>query len=574
MPTSEEITLKVNIEFKPEHIRRAAEAVIRLKELLWRELGEVKSGVFVRHLQAINEFLASASPEVSVSSCDRETQGPSINVVAPTFRLDDAGLLRRPLDSTSPGVIDLNDGQLLDMLDREANAHNLRWLAINTGNPGIGTVSGAERHGIRDAIRALLVFMRQAPDHCSVEAGDVRSRPVSAEAQGLSDEAIRQIAVKYCVFETEGRFYNVLRYEIAEDFFNFCRALLTHANGAATVAEPSGDLPIELRDVAEAIAEGGGQWRTCTGCHESMDGHPVGEYPHSKVLGCTLGGGCSECGGIGAVWDTTDYAAMAYEGWAQVQREQSARQQAEPVGDDRAAFLNRMEVLDLKEFRELTGCESPAEYRIKLEALHGDPESLAAEYLQDQVFAQMRGMYKTMGEFDNKAVDRFATAMKRKMAASRKKGRSGWDDPKQCPPERLAQMLIDHLAKGDPVDVGNFAMMLFNRPDAAGALAHAAQSVQRAGVAKGKQVVVDRYMVCGIAAVERARQMRGPDMWKVERSGENLNKDGQWEHEPPPSSRGDAFLERCRFKSAEEAIAAALRVAPVQQPKVEGGRDA
>lgn len=74
-----------------------------------------------------------------------------------------------------------------------------------------------------------------------------------------------------------------------------------------------------------------------------------------------------------------------------------------------------------------------------------------------------------------------------------------------------------------------------------------------------RQVVVDRYMVCGIACVERARQMRGPDMWKVERSGENLNKSGQWEHEPLPSARDDAFLRRCRFKSAEEAIDAALR---------------
>ena len=163
----------------------------------------------------------------------------------------------------------------------------------------------------------------------------------------------------------------------------------------------------------------------------------------------------------------------------------AAQQQAEPVGDERAAFLNRMEVLDLKEFRELTGCQSPAEYRIKLEDLHGDGESLAAEYLQDKVFEDMRLMYKAMGEFDNKAVDHFAKAMKRKMATSRKKGRSGWDDPKKCPPERLAQMLIDHLEKGDPVDVGNFSMMLFNRPDAVGVLARVvAQSGQRAGVAE------------------------------------------------------------------------------------------
>ncbi|WP_147406000.1 hypothetical protein [Ralstonia solanacearum] len=76
-----------------------------------------------------------------------------------------------------------------------------------------------------------------------------------------------------------------------------------------------------------------------------------------------------------------------------------------------------------------------------------------------------------------------------------------------------------------------------------------------------KQVLVDRYMVCGIAVVERARQMRGPDLWKVEKSGENLNKHGEWEHEPLPSARDDGFLKRCRFKSAEEAVDAALRSA-------------
>jgi hypothetical protein len=64
---------------------------------------------------------------------------------------------------------------------------------------------------------------------------------------------------------------------------------------------------------------------------------------------------------------------------------------------------------------------------------------------------------------DDLAVNRFATAMKDKMEASRAKGRGGWNAPEQCPVERLQALLIEHLAKGDPVDIGNFAMMLFNR---------------------------------------------------------------------------------------------------------------
>lgn len=64
---------------------------------------------------------------------------------------------------------------------------------------------------------------------------------------------------------------------------------------------------------------------------------------------------------------------------------------------------------------------------------------------------------------DELCVDRFGLVMKAKLAAARCKGRAGWDDPAQCSMADLSAMLIDHVAKGDPVDVANFAMMLHNR---------------------------------------------------------------------------------------------------------------
>lgn len=64
---------------------------------------------------------------------------------------------------------------------------------------------------------------------------------------------------------------------------------------------------------------------------------------------------------------------------------------------------------------------------------------------------------------DDDAVDRFATIMKTKLAEKRAEGRGGWDDPNQCTTAHLAELLRRHVAKGDPVDVGNFAMMLWNR---------------------------------------------------------------------------------------------------------------
>lgn len=64
---------------------------------------------------------------------------------------------------------------------------------------------------------------------------------------------------------------------------------------------------------------------------------------------------------------------------------------------------------------------------------------------------------------DDLAVDRFAVAMKAKMALSRAKGRSGWENEEVCSADRLRTMMRDHINKGDAVDVGNFAMMLHQR---------------------------------------------------------------------------------------------------------------
>jgi hypothetical protein len=64
---------------------------------------------------------------------------------------------------------------------------------------------------------------------------------------------------------------------------------------------------------------------------------------------------------------------------------------------------------------------------------------------------------------DDEAVDRFAQAMKLKLAEKRAQGYGGWDDESRCPIEFLQKLLVSHIVKGDPVDVGNFAMMLHQR---------------------------------------------------------------------------------------------------------------
>lgn len=64
---------------------------------------------------------------------------------------------------------------------------------------------------------------------------------------------------------------------------------------------------------------------------------------------------------------------------------------------------------------------------------------------------------------DDLAVDAFAAAMKAKLAEARAKGRRGWDDKIACSQHRLSQMLRDHVDKGDPRDVANFACFLWSR---------------------------------------------------------------------------------------------------------------
>ncbi len=67
------------------------------------------------------------------------------------------------------------------------------------------------------------------------------------------------------------------------------------------------------------------------------------------------------------------------------------------------------------------------------------------------------------GPPDDLAVDRFAAAMKAKLAKKRTEGRGGWDRKDECSAELLSRLLREHVEKGDPVDVGNLAMMLHQR---------------------------------------------------------------------------------------------------------------
>lgn len=82
---------------------------------------------------------------------------------------------------------------------------------------------------------------------------------------------------------------------------------------------------------------------------------------------------------------------------------------------------------------------------------------------------------------DDIGIDNFAEAMRKKMALSRSKGRSGWDDPALCSGEQLVSALIEHLSKGNDgtfEDIANFAMMLHQRKESPRLLVWAINSIK------------------------------------------------------------------------------------------------
>jgi len=93
---------------------------------------------------------------------------------------------------------------------------------------------------------------------------------------------------------------------------------------------------------------------------------------------------------------------------------------------------------------------------------------------------------------DDAAVDRFAAAMKAKLAVARAKGRGGWDDPNVCSVEFLAQLLVEHLGKGNTgtfEDVANFAMMMHQRGADPKVLAEAAPQPEQGGLIKALEEI-------------------------------------------------------------------------------------
>lgn len=89
-------------------------------------------------------------------------------------------------------------------------------------------------------------------------------------------------------------------------------------------------------------------------------------------------------------------------------------------------------------------------------------EEAEAEEVVDDNLAALSATDSDEWHSDDSAVMRFAEAMRVKLAKKRVEGRGGWEGP-TCNAASLSRMPAEHVLKGDPVDVANFAMMLHQR---------------------------------------------------------------------------------------------------------------
>lgn len=120
------------------------------------------------------------------------------------------------------------------------------------------------------------------------------------------------------------------------------------------------------------------------------------------------------------------------------------------------------------------------------------------------------------------------------------------------------------IGSHDPADGMEGAVAHVFGDDEAAAEKLAREMLDQMSVAGGGEsgvLEVNEYQLMGGGPADvvdlrivRRRQRDGCSKWAVVERGSVLNQQGEWEHEPMPSSCDPFFLTRCRFDSVEEAL--------------------
>lgn len=136
----------------------------------------------------------------------------------------------------------------------------------------------------------------------------------------------------------------------------------------------------------------------------------------------------------------------------------------EHMAEQSMCMAKRIEELEAQA-RVMAGLLREAQRYVRYRLEHTECDARIVMGLIFDIDAALSGKLPAQHQ-DDAAVDRFAIAMKAKMAAAREKGRGGWDDPNACSVEFLADLLVGHVGKGNQgnfEDIANLAMMLHQR---------------------------------------------------------------------------------------------------------------
>ena len=137
------------------------------------------------------------------------------------------------------------------------------------------------------------------------------------------------------------------------------------------------------------------------------------------------------------------------------------------------------------------------EWLLSSESKSFEMDASAAQSMARELLAHRRASQAAPAHEDDLAVDRFAAVMKAKLAKKRDDGRGGWSGP-ECSEGSLSRMLRDHVVKGDPVDVANFAMMLHQRGERIAQAAPAlSDGLREAWIAGRDAAAAEAFYACG-----------------------------------------------------------------------------
>lgn len=99
---------------------------------------------------------------------------------------------------------------------------------------------------------------------------------------------------------------DLIKRVLGRDLYHATRTVYDPVSVAKLLAAARAEAaPVVDKERVREAMKSGGFWRSCSGCYTTNEGYPTA--PRDPVFKCELGLGCSECGGIGAVWDDGNY---------------------------------------------------------------------------------------------------------------------------------------------------------------------------------------------------------------------------------------------------------------------------